>query len=86
MKELNKIVFSVQNLVWICGLAISNVITIQTLRSDIRDINTSKKFEIEKLQYQIDELKKCASKIAYVERFAILPKEIEIKHGVIFTA
>lgn len=79
MKELNKIVFSIQNVVWICSLAISNVVTIQTLRSDIRDINTSKRFEIEKLQYQIDELKKCASRIAYAEKFAILPKEITIK-------
>jgi hypothetical protein len=79
LKEFNKIVFSTQNVIWICSLAISNVITIQTLRSDIRDINTSKKFEIEKLQYQIDELKKCAKYIAYSEKFAILPKEIEIE-------
>lgn len=79
MKELNKIVFSVQNLVWICGLAISNVITIQTLRSDIRDIATEKRLELTHIQYQIDELKKCASKIAYAERFAILPSKVELK-------
>jgi hypothetical protein len=78
MRDFNKIVFSAQNVVWICSLAISNIVTIQTLRSDIRDLSTEKRLELTHIQYQIDELKKCATKIAYSERFAILPKQIEL--------
>lgn len=81
MKDFNKIVFSPQTVIWICSLAISNVITIQTLRSDIRDLATEKRLELNHIQYQIDELKntKRPEKIALNEYHAILPNPIELK-------
>lgn len=54
--------------------------------SDIRELGTEKKYEIEHLQYQITELKDCCNnkhsndKLAYRhESEAILPSSIEIK-------
>lgn len=55
--------------------------------SDIRDLNTEKKFQIEHLQYQLTELKKCCdrngqgrgSQISYNNRIAIIPNSIEIQ-------
>ncbi len=55
--------------------------------SDIRDLNTEKKFQIEHLQYQLTELKECCNKnrtgnerqISYNSRSAIIPNTIEIQ-------
>jgi hypothetical protein len=81
MRDFNKIVFTPQTLVLIVSLAVNNVIIIQTLKSDIRNILTEKKYEIELLQYQIDELKNKGEtkRIALNERHAILPNKTEIK-------
>lgn len=53
--------------------------------SDIRDLTTEKKFQIEHLQYQLTELKDCCNgrnnkqSIVYNERRAIMPNNIEIQ-------
>lgn len=53
--------------------------------SDIRDLGTEKKFQIEYLQYQITELKKCCGKNAtdrhllYNNMSAIIPNSIELQ-------
>jgi len=81
MRDFNKIVFTPQTLVLIVSLAVNNVVIIQTLKSDIRNILTEKKYEIELLQYQIDELKNKGEtkRISLNERHAILPSKTEIK-------
>jgi hypothetical protein len=53
--------------------------------SDIRDLGTEKKFQIEYLQYQITELKNCCGKngtdrhLSYNNRSAIIPNSIEFQ-------
>jgi hypothetical protein len=53
--------------------------------SDIRDLGTEKKFQIEYLQYQITELKNCCGKngterrLSYNNRSAIIPNSIELQ-------
>lgn len=53
--------------------------------SDIRDLGTEKKFQIEYLQYQITELKKCCGKnetdrhLLYNNMSAIIPNSIELQ-------
>jgi len=54
--------------------------------SDIRDLSTEKKYQIEHLQYQLTELKDCCNKngndrrrISYNDRNAIIPNSIEIQ-------
>ncbi len=83
MKDFNKIVFTPQTLVLIVSLAVNNVIIIQTLKSDIRNILTEKKYEIEHLQYQITELKKCCNgttndkTMVYNQPMAIMPNKLK---------
>lgn len=54
--------------------------------SDIRELGTEKKYEIEHLQYQVTELKDCCNgkrrneRLAYTHiNEAILPNDIEVK-------
>lgn len=54
--------------------------------SDIRDLTTQKHYEIEHVQYQLNELKDCCNghrnekRIVLNERMAILPNGIEIEN------
>ena len=53
--------------------------------SDIRELGTEKKYEIEHLQYQLTELKECCNnrnnerKIVFNEHKAIVPNSIELE-------
>lgn len=53
--------------------------------SDIRDMGTEKRFQIEYLQYQITELKNCCGKngtdrhLLYNNRSATIPNSIELQ-------
>jgi hypothetical protein len=54
--------------------------------SDIRDLNTQKHYEIEHVQYQLNELKDCCNgkrnekRIVFNDQKAILPNGIEIEN------
>jgi len=55
------------------------------IKSDIRELATEKKYEVEHLQYQITELKWCCengkkSRIVFNEPKAIMPNQVEIKY------
>jgi hypothetical protein len=53
--------------------------------SDIRELGTEKKYEIEHLQYQLTELKECCNnrnnerKIVFNDHKAIVPNSIELE-------
>jgi len=55
--------------------------------SDIRELGTEKKFQIEHLQFQITEIKKCCEqngngnerRLSYNNRSAIIPNSIELQ-------
>lgn len=55
--------------------------------SDIKDIKTEKRFQIEHLQYQLTELKDCCNekrngterRLSYNNRSAIIPNSIELQ-------
>ena len=57
------------------------------IKSDIRELYTEKHYEIEHLQYQVDEIKadccdeksKEKSKIVYKEQAAVMPNETKIE-------
>jgi hypothetical protein len=55
------------------------------IKSDIRELYTEKHYEVEHLQYQIEELKDCCDKkskpknIAYKVKDAVLPSETKIE-------
>ena len=55
------------------------------IKSDIRDMKTEKRFEIEHLQYQVTELKDCCNgrkrdnQIVFNDHVAIVPNGIEIE-------
>lgn len=75
-----------ENIIKFCTF--TGMITIQysMIKSDIRELNTEKKYEIEHLQYQIDELKDCcndkgkdAKYVSMLKHEAILPNGIEIE-------
>ena len=52
------------------------------IKSDIRDVTTEKRYEVEHLQYQITELKRCCNgtndkTIVYNQPLAIMPKQLK---------
>ena len=54
------------------------------IKSDLRELSTEKKYEIEHLQYQITELKDCCndkrnSKVVFNQKHAILPNDLELR-------
>lgn len=56
------------------------------IKSDIRELYTEKHYEVEHLQYQIEELKDCCgekskeqSKMVYKQKDAVLPTETKIE-------
>ena len=80
MKELA----TFENIIKLCTF--TGVITIQysMIKSDIRELNTEKKYEIEHLQYQINELKNDCNNsknkyISMIKKEAVLPNDIQIE-------
>jgi hypothetical protein len=55
------------------------------IKSDIRELATEKRYEIEHLQYQVTELKDCCNnkhnekRLVFNERVAIMPNDIKIE-------
>lgn len=82
-QEINELLTK-ENVIKLCGLLVGLTLHYAAIRSDIREINTEKKYEVEHLQYQITELKDCCNdkqnkRIAFRQSPAILPHEIEMK-------
>lgn len=82
-----KEILTIENGIKLCGLLIAITIQYAAIKSDIRDLNTEKKFQIEHLQYQLTELKDCCngkengteSRLSYNDRSAIIPNSIELQ-------
>lgn len=82
---MSKELLTIENGVKLVGLVIAFVLQYAAIKSDIRDMKTEKRFEIEHLQYQLTELKDCCNdrkrenRIVFNEHKAILPNGIEIE-------
>jgi len=80
-----KEILTLENGIKLGGLIIAFVLQYAAIKSDIRDMKTEKRFEIEHLQYQVTELKDCCNdrkkenRIVFNDRAAILPNGIEIE-------
>jgi len=82
MKELSTLENKVKLLTFTAGLMANYFL----IKSDIRELYTEKRYEVEHLQYQIEELKSdCLgeksneNKIVYKQMEAILPSKTEIE-------
>jgi hypothetical protein len=82
MKELGSLENKIKLFTFVGGL-IANYFLI---KSDIRELYTEKHYEIEHLQYQIEEIKQdcCdekskSKKIVYKEQMAVIPNETKIE-------
>jgi len=83
---MKKEILSIENGIKLGSLIIAFLLQYAAIKSDIRDLNTEKKYQIEHIQYQLTELKECcnnkknAPKFTYKEHRAILPNGIEIEN------
>jgi hypothetical protein len=82
MKELSTLENKVKLLTFTAGLMANYFL----IKSDIRELYTEKRYEVEHLQYQIEEIKAdcCGeksneNKIVYKQMEAILPSETKIE-------
>jgi len=81
-----KEILTIENGIKLGGLIIAFVLQYAAIKSDIRELNTEKKYEIEHLQYQITELKDCCNdkhnerRIVFNDHAAILPHGVEIEN------
>jgi len=80
-----KELLTLENGIKLGGLIIAFVLQYAAIKSDIRDLNTQKHYEVEHLQYQLTELKDCCNdrkkenRIVFNDHAAILPNGIEIE-------
>jgi len=83
---MTKELLSIENGIKLGGLVIAFLLQYAAIKSDIRDLNTEKKYQIEHIQYQLTELKECcnnrrnAPKLVFNDHKAILPNGIEIEN------
>lgn len=83
MKELASLENKIKLLTFAAGLMSMYF----AIKSDIRELYTEKRYEVEHLQYQIEEIKqdccdeksKEKSKIVYKEQAAVMPNETKIE-------
>ena len=83
MKELA----SLENKIKLITFAAGLMSMYFAIKSDIRELYTEKRYEVEHLQYQIEEIKqdccdeksKEKSKIVYKEQAAVIPNETKIE-------
>ena len=83
MKELASLENKIKLLTFAAGLMSMYF----AIKSDIRELYTEKRYEVEHLQYQIEEIKqdccdeksKEKSKIVYKEHAAVMPNETKIE-------
>ncbi len=83
MKELASLENKIKLLTFAAGLMSMYF----AIKSDIRELYTEKRYEVEHLQYQIEEIKqdccdeksKEKNKIVYKEQAAVLPNETKIE-------
>jgi hypothetical protein len=83
MKELSTLENKIKLMTFAAGLMSMYF----AIKSDIRELYTEKRYEVEHLQYQVDEIKadccdeksKSKKNIAYKEQAAILPNETKIE-------
>lgn len=83
MKELSTLENKIKLMTFAAGLMSMYF----AIKSDIRELYTEKRYEVEHLQYQIEEIKqdccdeksKEKSKIVYKEQAAVLPNETKIE-------
>ena len=83
MKELASLENKIKLLTFAAGLMSMYF----AIKSDIRELYTEKKYEVEHLQYQIEEIKqdccneksKEKTKILYKEQMAVVPNETKIE-------
>jgi hypothetical protein len=83
MKELSTLENKIKLITFAAGLMSMYF----AIKSDIRELYTEKRYEVEHLQYQIEEIKqdccdeksKEKSKIVYKEQAAVLPNETKIE-------
>jgi hypothetical protein len=83
MKELSTLENKIKLLTFAAGLMSMYF----AIKSDIRELYTEKRYEVEHLQYQIEEIKqdccdeksKEKSKIVYKEQAAVMPNETKIE-------
>lgn len=83
MKELSTLENKIKLLTFTAGLMSMYF----AIKSDIRELYTEKRYEVEHLQYQIEEIKadccdeksKEKNKIVYKEQAAVLPNETKIE-------
>lgn len=77
---------TLENGIKLGGLIIAFVLQYAAIKSDLRDLNTQKHYEIEHLQYQLTELKDCCNgknkenMIVLNDHVAIVPNGIEIEN------
>jgi len=80
-----KELLTLENGIKLCGLIIAFILQYAAIKSDIRDLNTQKHYEVEHLQYQITELNYCCNgrkrdnQIVFNDHVAIVPNGIEIE-------
>ena len=80
-----KELLTLENGIKLSGLIIAFILQYAAIKSDIRDLNTQKHYEVEHLQYQITELKDCCNghrnekRIVFNDHVAIVPNGIEIE-------
>ena len=83
MKELSTLENKIKLITFAAGLMSMYF----AIKSDIRELYTEKRYEVEHLQYQIEEIKqdccdeksKEKSKIVYKEHAAVMPNETKIE-------
>jgi hypothetical protein len=83
MKELTTLENKIKLITFAAGLMSMYF----AIKSDIRELYTEKRYEVEHLQYQIEEIKqdccdeksKEKSKIVYKEQAAVMPNETKIE-------
>lgn len=83
MKELSTLENKIKLITFAAGLMSMYF----AIKSDIRELYTEKRYEVEHLQYQIEEIKqdccdeksKEKSKIVYKEQAAVIPNETKIE-------
>lgn len=81
MKELA----SLENKIKLVTFAVGLLSTYFAIKSDIRELYTEKRYEVEHLQYQVTELKDCCNgrkrdnQIVFNDHVAIVPNGIEIE-------
>ncbi len=83
MKELSTLENKIKLITFAAGLMSMYF----AIKSDIRELYTEKRYEVEHLQYQIEEIKqdccdeksKEKSKIVYKEHEAVMPNETKIE-------